>query len=207
MFLNGGNILSIAISSSLDIFFAFTASADLSPILVLSISKNSWVLPLLALNPCAILSINLSILSFESVMFLFRSVSLLITLPVPAITPVNNAPSVPNLTLFNKSVNGSSVSLSTSVGPPIKSPNVPICSTSPTNAASPTPPPSAPPINLFVLPLVFNSKTSSANFFTSPEGLKYLPVFAAFIASTAILEPTLKPAVAGIPMLTNASVI
>ena len=45
------------------------------------------------------------------------------------------------------------MSLSISVGPPIKSPNVPICSTSPTNVASPIPPPSAPPINLFVLPL------------------------------------------------------
>ena len=147
-------------------FFAFTASADLSPILVLSISKNSWVLPLLALNPDAILSMNLSILSFESVMFLFLFVNFLITLPVPAITPVNNAPSVPNLTLFNKSVNGSSVSLSISVGPPIRSPNVPICSTSPTNVASPTPPPIAPPINLFVLPLVFKLTTSSASFFT-----------------------------------------
>ena len=29
----------------------------------------------------------------------------------------------------------------------------------------------------------------------------------AFIASTAILDPTLNPATAGIPMLTNASVI
>ena len=113
---------------------------------------------------------------------------------------MNSAPSVPNLTLFNKSVNGSSGSLSISVGPPIKSPKEPICSTSPTNVASPIPPPYAPPINLLVLPFVFSAKTSSANFFTSPVGLKYLPLVAAFIASTAILEPILKPAVAGIPM-------
>jgi len=65
-------------------FFAATASADLSPILVLSTSKNSFVLPLLALNPDAILSINLSILSFESVIFLFLLVNFLTTLPAPA---------------------------------------------------------------------------------------------------------------------------
>ena len=75
MFLNGGNILSIDKSNSLDIFFAATASADLSPIFVLSTSKNSCVSPLLALNPDAILSINLSILLFESVMFLFLLVN------------------------------------------------------------------------------------------------------------------------------------
>ena len=51
-------------------------------------------------------------------MFLFLLVSFLITLPVPPINPVNKAPSVPNLALFNKSVRGSSDSLSISVGPP-----------------------------------------------------------------------------------------
>ena len=80
-------------------------------------------------------------------------------------TPVNNAPSVPNLTLFNNSLVGSSsVDLSISVGPPIRSPNVPIFSTSPTNTASATPPPNAPAINLFVLPRAFNSNASSIPF-------------------------------------------
>ena len=65
---------------------------------------------------------------------LFLSVSFLTTLPAPPIIPVNNAPSVPNLTLFNSSLVGSSsVDLSIAVGPPTKSPNVPSCSTSPTN--------------------------------------------------------------------------
>ena len=67
--------------------------------------------------------------------------------------PVNSAPSTPNLTLFNNSLVGSSSEyLSILVGPPTKSPNVPIFSTSPTNTASATPPPKAPAINLFVFP-------------------------------------------------------
>ena len=76
-------------------------------------------------------------------------------MPVPPITPVNNAPSKPNLTLFNNSLVGSSsVDLSIFVGPPTKSPNVPIFSTSPTNTPSAKPPPNAPAINLFVLPFL-----------------------------------------------------
>ena len=44
-----------------------------------------------------------------------------------SINPVNNAPSVPNLTLLINSLSGSySSSLSNSVGPPNKSPNVPV---------------------------------------------------------------------------------
>jgi len=88
------------------------------------------------------------------------------TLPAPPIIPVNNAPSVPNLTLFNNSLVGSSSvdDLSIAVGTPIKSPNVPSCSTSPTNTASATPPPRAPAINLFVLPRAFNSNASSTPF-------------------------------------------
>ena len=75
--------------------------------------------------------------------------------------PVNNAPSVPNLILFSNSLVGSSsVDLVISVGPPIKSPKVPIFSTSPTNIPSAKPPPNAPAINLFVLPFAFNSNAS-----------------------------------------------
>jgi len=51
----GGNTLSIAWSNSLDTFLALAASDALSPIEVLSRSKNSCVLPLRALNPDAIL--------------------------------------------------------------------------------------------------------------------------------------------------------
>ena len=128
-------------------FLAPAASAALSPIEVLSRSKNSCVLPLRALNPDAILSINLSSLEFATSNCLFLFVSFLTSVPVPPITPVNNAPSKPNLTLFNNSlVASSSVDLSTAVGPPTRSPNVPTFSTSPTNTPSAKPPPSAPPI-------------------------------------------------------------
>jgi hypothetical protein len=101
-------------------FLAPAASAALSPTEVLSISKNSWVLPLRALNPDAILSINASNLEFATSNCLFRSVNLLTTLPAPPMTPVNSAPSTPNLTLFNNSLVGSSSEdLSIFVGPPI----------------------------------------------------------------------------------------
>ena len=100
-------------------FLAPAASAALSPIEVLSMSKNSGVLPLLALNPDAILSINLSSLEFATSNCLFLFVSFLTSVPVPPITPVNSAPSKPNLTLFNSYlVASSSVDLSTAVGPP-----------------------------------------------------------------------------------------
>ena len=190
-------------------FLAAAASAALSPTDVLSISKNSCVLPLRALNPDAILSINASSLEFATSNCLFRSVNLLTNLPVPPISPVNNAPSVPNLILFNSSLVGSSsVDLSIFVGPPIKSPNDPIFSTSPTNTASAKPPPNAPAINLFVLPRAFNSNASS----TAPlrlgfVALKYLLFLPARIASSAILDAILKPLAAGKPILTNASVI
>ena len=82
-------------------FLAPAASAALSPTEVLSISKNSCVLPLRALNPDAILSINASSLELAVSNCLFLSVSLLTTLPAPPTIPVNSAPSTPNLTLFN----------------------------------------------------------------------------------------------------------
>ena len=112
---------------------------------------------------------NLSSLEFATSNCLFLCVSFFTTLPAPPIRPVNNAPSVPNLTLFNNSLPGSSsVDLSIFVGPPTKSPNVPIASTSPTNTPSAIPPPKAPAMNLFVLPLAFNSAASSIPFF-KPE--------------------------------------
>ena len=66
--------------------------------------------------------------------------------PIPPRTPVNKAPSVPNLTLLINCLAGSflSSSLFISVGPPNKSPKVPIPSTSPTKTPSATPPAAAP---------------------------------------------------------------
>ena len=69
--------------------------------------------------------------------------------PAP-IPKVNNPPSAPNFNLFNNSASGVLDSLSISVGPPKKSPNVPASSTSPTKAASAAPPANAP------LPYLFN---------------------------------------------------
>ncbi len=59
--------------------------------------------------------------------FLFLLVILPITLPTPPRTPVNIAPSVPNLTLFNISLvaSGDVSLLFIAVGPPNRSPNVP----------------------------------------------------------------------------------
>ena len=143
-----GKILSINLSVSLDIFLASTVSAPRCPVDALSISKNSAVFPLLALNFPATLSINLSILLLAMSNFLPRPASLITVEPIPPITPVNKAPSVPNLTLFNKSLTASSPSpLSILVGPPIKSPKLPIFCTSPTKTPSATPPPKAPTMN------------------------------------------------------------
>ena len=89
--------------------------------------------------------------------------SFLIVFPAPPKTPTNNAPSVPNLTLLINSLSGSySSSLSISVGPPNKSPKVPISSTSPTKTPSAAPPDVAAAKNLAVFPFLFNSAAFNA---------------------------------------------
>ena len=203
-----GKIASMFNSRSLDIFLAMFASAAFSPINNLSSSKNSCALPLRALNPDAILSIHLSSLELATSNFLFLSVNFFITVPVPPIIPVNKAPSVPNLTLFNISVTALSSSLSIPVGPPNRSPKDPICSTSPTNTPSAAPPPKAPAINCLPLPLAVSSNASSVAF--TNLGLfnfTYLPFLDAIIADLARLLAPLKAKPPGIPMLIRASVI
>ena len=141
---------------------------------------------------------------------LFLFVIFLITVPAPLRIPVNNAPSVPNLILFNISLvaSGSVSLLSILVGPPNKSPNVPIASASPTNTPSAIPPPIAPAINCLPLPLAVSSNASSAasTNFLFPN-LTYLLFLPASIAVFAIPLADLKANPPGIPIFTNASVI
>jgi len=141
---------------------------------------------------------------------LFLFVIFLITLPVPLRIPVNNAPSVPNLILFNISLvaSGSVSLLSILVGPPIRSPNVPSFSASPTNTPSATPPPNAPAINCLPLPFAVSSNASSAAptrpLFPNLTYLLFLPASIAALDKPAALLNAIPP---GIPMFTNASVI
>ena len=133
---------------SLDIFLARTVSAPLIPFDSLTSANASGVHALLALNFSANLSMNRSNLLLAVFSFPFRPVNFLIVEPIPPTTPVNMAPSVPNLTRFNKSLTASSPSpRSILVGPPIKSPKLPIFSTSPTKTPSAKPPPNAPAMN------------------------------------------------------------
>ena len=83
------------------------------------------------------------------------------------------------------------MSLSISVGPPRKSPNVPASSTSPTNTPSATPPANAP------LPYLLNLSLP----------LKYLPAFFACKVALVKPDPILNARPPGIPMLTISSVI
>ena len=148
MVLHAGKTASIFLSNSLDTFLALKASAPLLPICPVSSSKNSGVFALLDLNHDATLSIQPSSSSLLISNFLFLFVSLPIVFPTPPITPVKSAHSVPNLTLFNisRAASGSSP-LSISVGPPSKSPKLPMSWTSPTKTPSPTPPAKAPAMN------------------------------------------------------------
>ena len=130
-------------------------------------------------------------------------------LPTPPITPVNKAPSVPNLTRLISSLSGSySSSRSSCVGPPSKSPKDPICSTSPTNTLSAKPPDVAAAINFAVLPLAL----SSAAFLPALTrfGLSRTKYFFNFLDCKALLArlaPLVKAIPPGTPMLTNVSVI
>ena len=104
MVLHGAKTASIFSSNDLDIFLAKFASPPLKPMCLPSASKNSGVLALLDLNHPAALSIHRSSLELCKSNFLFLLVSLPIVFPTPPRTPVNSAPSVPNLTLFNISL-------------------------------------------------------------------------------------------------------
>ena len=145
------------------------------------------------------------------------SLNFLIPRPAPPSKPVKRAPSVPNFNLFNNSVDGSysvpSNPLSNSVGPPIKSPNVPASSTSPTKIPSATPPAPAPTPKLIALPFAFNSGSiffliPLARFLPElPVTLRYLPPFLAANAPLAKLLPALNATPPGIAKLVISSVI
>ena len=195
----GGNNLSTLISISLDVFLAAAASPALKPICSLSIWKNSGVLSPLALILPATLSIHLSILLLLISNFLFLCATFLIPAPTPPRIPVNNAPSVPNLTLFNSSLPGSfssSCKLNASE---------PAASTSPTNTPSAIPPVTAPAKSLAAPPppLIFFIALANLGLLA----FNNVPVLPALIAFSASLLPSLKPYPPGIPMLTSSSVI
>ena len=105
-------------------------------------------------------------------------------MPTPPRIPVNNAPSVPNLTLFNNSLPGSFSSSCKSNA------NEPAASTSPTNTPSAIPPVTAPDNNLAgPAPLIFFSAAASLGLFA----FNNVPVLPALIAFSASLLPSLKP--------------
>ena len=137
----------------------------------------------------------------------------LIKAPVPPITPVRRAPSVPNLILFNISLTAcsfppSSDSVSRAVGPPNKSPMVPKSSTSATKTPSAIPPATAPAAYFMVLPLAFNSNASCpALARVLLLRLKYFPLLADCIALMAAFAPYLYAIPPGTPMLTSAAAI
>ena len=205
-----GNILSMSISKSLDKFLATLASAALKPIDSLSILNCSAVLPLLALKLAMVLSIHLSNFELATSKFLFLLVILPISLPVPPRIPVNNAPSVPNLILFNISLEASGLVslLSILVGPPIRSPNVPAWSTSPMNTPSAIPPPNAPAINALPLPFAVSSKALSAALTIAGSAtLNNVLFLPASIEVFAMLLALLNATPPGTPMFTNSFVI
>ena len=149
-------------------------SAALSPIDAVSASKNSCVLPALALNLEPNLSNILLNLLLLNLKFFPSVASLLEAVNKPLKPAVNNAPSVPNFNLFNNSVCGLSDSLSIAVIPPTKSPRVPASSTSAIAMASATPAAPACAPNFKYLPPFFPAKATSANlpavFAASPAG-------------------------------------
>ena len=127
---------------------------------------------------------------------------------------MNNAPSVPNLTLLIRSLAGSRFSgsvLCKAVGPPNKVPKVPASSTSPIKSPSNVPPVTAPAPNLAALPFEFNLASlvvvSTKILPLSSASEKYLPAFLVLNAVLAMEVPILKPTPPGTPMLTNSSAI
>ena len=208
-----GNIRSISMSTLRESSTALFKSAALLPVCSPLVKKNCSGRSALGLKPDAnlfkILSVKL-LLYFNSFPLVANR---LIRLPVPPITPVSKAPSVPNLILFNTSRVAWSLppvedSRSSAVGPPNKSPIVPNSSTSPTKTPSATPPVTAPAPNLKTLPFLFNAIAfwaSSAKVLLLR--VKYFPTLAFLIAWLAILVPYLKANPPGIPMLTRAAVI
>ena len=209
-----GNSPSIILFVSLAMFCALFTSADLLPIVSLSNLKNVGGFLPRALKEAPTLSSILSIASSDASIFLPLFAIAFIVVPIPPIKPVNKAPSVPNLTLFTKSlVTLSSLLLSNSVGPPTKSPKVPMVSTSATKTPSATPLPNVPAPKALSLSFLVNFVASilacrrplaSRDFLSK---LKYFLAFFALIALLAKLAPLVKAIPPGTPIPIKVSVI
>ena len=203
----------MSLSTALDKLTALVKSLDLFPICSLLVKKASSGISPLGLNLLAKLFKILSPQLLEYFKALPLVATFFIAVPVPPITPVSNAPSVPNLTLFKRDLVALSFPSfkersSNSVGPPNKSPIVPKSSTSATKTPSATPPATAPAANLAALPFLFNFKAfcpALAN--VGLLSVKYFPLLADLIAQLAALVPYLNAIPPGIPMLTRADVI
>ena len=193
-----GNMASMCLSTLRCICCALLTSADLSPICALSRSKNFCGLSPLGLNFDKILFITplLSSKSFALFIPVFNAE------PVAPTKPSNKELSNPNFILLNTSLAASSSVFGVkAVGPaPNISPIVPTCSGSPTNIASATPIPAAPPRVVSNLPFAFNASFILALSFLS-FSLKYLFAFLETMACLAKLDPILKPCAPGIPRL------
>ena len=110
-----------------------------------------------------------------------------------------------------------SSSLSSSVGPPIKSPNVPASSTSATKIPSATPAPNAPDPNVTALPVFVSCGAVFLAIFLPITSVAFLPACVprlisrplcdAAIPALAILDAALAAKPAGTPMLIISSTI
>ena len=173
--------------SSLDQYFSIFGASSSKFLFIVSAASipNLW----LAASPLRMASVASKVsvpffprlLKLANKLFQYFSIGSFIALPVSAgpflnlwnpvparpKAPVKAPPSKPNFNLLANSFAAASLlvslfSLSNAVGPPNKSPNVPAFSTSPTNAASATPPKPAPPAYSNILPFLVRAKSCTA---------------------------------------------
>ena len=206
-----------------------TLRAALSPSNFLVESKIDWALKLLDLKGCEIhLSIHLTtLLSLKALNWPLVATKLPI-FPKPITAGIIGKPySKPNNNLFCSCLPASSLasfflSLSNPVGiQPIKSPNVPMLSSSATNIPTPAPPPTVIPTNLSNLESLLSWSVffiPSTRFFVFLVVLTYLPPLIAwtnlgasclaFLDAQATTGTVVLPAILPAPYNdTNASVI
>ena len=191
-----GNIPSMCLSTPLDISDARFTSPALTPIDSLSSLKNSSGLSPRGLTLDNILSIK-SLFDSSSLRLL---IMLFIAEPEPPTRPSSSELSKPNFSLFIIS-RAALFSLFgfNCVGPKSNaSPSVPTFSGSPTNIASATPIPAAPPSVAYNLPFAFNVSSIFGPSLGS-DALKYLSLFLENIAFFARPVPTFHACEPGIP--------
>ena len=158
-------LVSICFTSSVALF----KSAISKPFCNILSSKICCGFAPLALNAEKTLLKYLSSFELLNSIFFPLVAAALIALPAPYTKGVTNIDSLPNFNLLNNFLDASALSelvsssLSNCVGPPNKSPNVPILSTSATNA-SPAAPPVTPAANLFAFAFLFRSDALPAAF-------------------------------------------